>query len=834
VIEDKDIRKIWPEYSLEEEIGSGAYGRVLLLSGPQDENEPQYYAVKCVRIQPDRHAAGGPDAGGADYDGAYEQFVEYSLREVKIMKSLSDSEHIVRILEYRICRHPEEYALDLYIRMEYLTSLPEYLTYNDADEASILKMGADICLALEDCERAGILHRDIKPENIFVTESGAYKLGDFGMAGYVTMTENEYVRMGTFQYAAPEVYRREKANGLSDQYSLGIVLYRLLNRNRLPFLGDSTVRMMEEREKAFRYRMEGRELPSPGDASPAASAVILKACSFSPGQRFSSFSEFRRYLNDPEKYIEEQKRKKRIIDRISILLWSLAFCLLLVTAWIFFGKPRTGEGGPVYENAEAGSGSGEAAGEMEADPLTEGPGAAGYEEMTWHDEVLKEALRKECETYMIPFTERNLMKIDYLDLSSLPIRDFQDLSKCRNLMTLNLDQTDFSDISILQDMSEMTSLSINGCPVKDLTGIGTYMPMLESLEVSDTLIRDLSGLEGLTCLKCLYLRGTDVSDLRTLSPDVYSTLERLDISGTDIEESRYIGALKFLTHLDISDTKISSLDFCRYISSLDTCLMRNTSVTDLSPLADASSLAALDLRGNQITDFGPLEGLNLQDLIVSPIHLPDITWLLDSGQLLSLDLSLLQGMDLDEVVRALKGTSVRDLSLAGFQSDSFKVLQELDQLEGLSLSGSNVKDLSWIRGMNIRRLDLSDTDLAAEDMSVLGGAGFDTLDISDTRIEDLSWVGELQYLHSFYLADIPAADLKPLASQLYLAVLDLSGTDAEDYIFLEYLNPDLIGTENVPRSCIDTIFSIGGITCTGRLESCIYAGRYYGYNPWQI
>lgn len=136
--------------------------------------------------------------------------------------------------------------------------------------------------------------------------------------------------------------------------------------------------------------------------------------------------------------------------------------------------------------------------------------------------------------------------------------------------------------------------------------------------------------------------------------------------------------------------------------------------------------------------------------------------------------------------------------------------------------------------MNIRRLDLSDTDLAAEDMSVLGGAGFDTLDISDTRIEDLSWVGELQYLHSFYLADIPAADLKPLASQSYLAVLDLSGTDAEDYIFLEYLNPDLIGAENVPRSCIDTIFSIGGITCTGRLESCIYAGRYYGYNPWQI
>ncbi|MBQ3974600.1 MAG: serine/threonine protein kinase [Lachnospiraceae bacterium] len=294
MIEDKDIREIWPEYSLEEEIGSGAYGRVLLLSGPQDENEPQYYAVKCVRIQPDRHAAGGPDAGGADYDGAYEQFVEDSLREVKIMKSLSDSEHIVRILEYRICRHPEEYALDLYIRMEYLTSLPEYLTYNDADEASILKMGADICLALEDCERAGILHRDIKPENIFVTESGAYKLGDFGMAGYVTLTENEYVRMGTFQYAAPEVYRREKANGLSDQYSLGIVLYRLLNRNRLPFLGDSTVRMMEEREKAFRYRMEGRELPPPGDASPAASAVILKACSFSPGQRFSSFSEFRR------------------------------------------------------------------------------------------------------------------------------------------------------------------------------------------------------------------------------------------------------------------------------------------------------------------------------------------------------------------------------------------------------------------------------------------------------------------------------------------------------------------------------------------------------------
>ena len=46
----------------------------------------------------------------------------------------------------------------------------------------MLRIGIDICTALELCSKKGIVHRDIKDENIFVNEDGVFKLGDFGIA----------------------------------------------------------------------------------------------------------------------------------------------------------------------------------------------------------------------------------------------------------------------------------------------------------------------------------------------------------------------------------------------------------------------------------------------------------------------------------------------------------------------------------------------------------------------------------------------------------------------------------------------------------------------------
>ena len=165
-------------------------------------------------------------------------------------------------------------------------------------EPELLHLGVCICNALDKCERMQIVHRDVKPDNIFVTQTGDFKLGDFGIAHHFEPEKPETADAGTLLYMAPEVYRGEGADGRADLYSLGIVLYRLSNGNFEPYMDRSTrVITRKLRGEAFMKRMENpAPLPAPCDASPKFAQIILKACSFNPDNRYPSAAAMRRDL----------------------------------------------------------------------------------------------------------------------------------------------------------------------------------------------------------------------------------------------------------------------------------------------------------------------------------------------------------------------------------------------------------------------------------------------------------------------------------------------------------------------------------------------------------
>ena len=155
-----------------------------------------------------------------------------------------------------------------------------------------LEICADVCAALEFSHRHGIIHRDIKPGNVMLTQTGQVKVMDFGIAralasGATTMTQTSAV-IGTAQYLSPEQARGEAVDARSDVYAAGCVLFELLCGHP-PFVGDSPVSV------AYQHVREAPPTPSDinPDVNPAVDAIVLKALSKNPLNRYQSAAEMR-------------------------------------------------------------------------------------------------------------------------------------------------------------------------------------------------------------------------------------------------------------------------------------------------------------------------------------------------------------------------------------------------------------------------------------------------------------------------------------------------------------------------------------------------------------
>jgi tetratricopeptide (TPR) repeat protein/tRNA A-37 threonylcarbamoyl transferase component Bud32 len=113
------------------------------------------------------------------------------------------------------------------------------------DIQTVLRIGIDVCNALQYAHSQGVLHRDVKPENILITQEGTAKLMDFGLAkmlGQPSITQ-EGVIVGTVAYVAPEIALGKGADARSDLYSLGAVLYEAVT-GRPPFLGEDPIKII--------------------------------------------------------------------------------------------------------------------------------------------------------------------------------------------------------------------------------------------------------------------------------------------------------------------------------------------------------------------------------------------------------------------------------------------------------------------------------------------------------------------------------------------------------------------------------------------------------------
>jgi serine/threonine protein kinase len=257
------------------ELGSGSYGTVFKARDPQ---LGRTVAIKILRM--------GRLGDQEDLD-----------RFLREARSFAQLKHPGIVTLYEIGHDEGQY----YLVEEFVqgTTLSARMAADAVPFRDAAELLAQVCDALHVAHRQGVVHRDIKPANILLDAEGRPHLTDFGLAKVEgdekPMTHSGDI-LGTPAYMSPEQARGQAlhVDARSDVYSLGVVMYELLTRER-PFQGNRRMLILQVLEDEPRPpRQLGEKIPRDLET------ICLKAMAKSPGRRYGSASELaedlRRFL----------------------------------------------------------------------------------------------------------------------------------------------------------------------------------------------------------------------------------------------------------------------------------------------------------------------------------------------------------------------------------------------------------------------------------------------------------------------------------------------------------------------------------------------------------
>ena len=144
--------------------------------------------------------------------------------------------------------------------------------------------------ALAAAHAAGFVHRDIKPENVLVSHDGRVKVADFGLARALssgTQSVTQGMIIGTVAYLSPEQVEKGEADGRSDLYAAGILLFEMVT-GQVPHEGESPL--------SIAYQHVNSDVPPPSSLRPGlpaeVDALVVTATRRDPAQRYQSAQDF--------------------------------------------------------------------------------------------------------------------------------------------------------------------------------------------------------------------------------------------------------------------------------------------------------------------------------------------------------------------------------------------------------------------------------------------------------------------------------------------------------------------------------------------------------------
>lgn len=680
------LEPFWESWYIESLIGEGSYGSVYKIY--KEEFGRRYYsALKIISLPKTENEEKDILSESTDIGTASQYLYEVAeviYKEIQIMEELKGRTNIVSFEDHKIVPKENGIGYHILIRMELLTSLNDYVQEFGMTTRTLLKLGKDLCTALEICQKRNIIHRDIKPVNIFVSEDGDFKLGDFGIARQLEGVESGLSVKGTYGYMAPEVYRGDTYDERVDIYSLGMVMYYYLNNKRAPFMStENGVLRFSEKQEALKKRFRGDEIPAPKNGEKELVDQILKACQYEADDRFATATEFYQALDKVniteevtlfEKSTVTRQEGQSPVNQNSVEQNPIEQNPVNSdegTVYLNAGsngkhtknKPKNTYGqNNTYETKNTSEPEKDIDEEFESTPLlNHEPENDIYMEDTNATVLVKPSetnpKEKPGKTYQ---GQTNQNQTNQSESSHTQTAKRKNKSASRILkivipIAIVIAVIVGVTLGVTQKQVKKSNLESTILAFNDKTGVGTEMAqyvkkiMVVTNEVNPpedegNKTNETEKPEKEYALDLSNKKQKDYSKIKDISKVTSLIMKDNALTTTSgLEKAIY------LTYLDLENNKIKDIEGIKGLKSLNFLNLMNNNIKDVSALSELKNLNILILSNNQIKDISDLSALNA----VTEIRL-------DHNKDLK-DISVLKNFK-DLQIIDLSGTSVKDIS----------------------------------------------------------------------------------------------------------------------------------------------------------------------------
>lgn len=311
------LNPVFGEWYTYKQIGSGTDGKVFTIYKEKYNGEREYSILKIIRLGDNRNERKLFEADNKTFsseDEYFDNLINKITENIDKVKKSDASKFIVKYEDIELRRASDGKGRLILLKLENAKSLSEITKELTFTPEEILRLGINICSALAKCREFGYIYPNLKPENIMFTEDGRCKLGDFGTFSCLEPAKTSVSYKRTQYYMAPEFIKSGNINCTADTYSLGLVLYMLSNRNRLPFTEPYPEKVtVNSLNEATQKRMSAHQLERPKFASDELWCIIRKACNYNPNKRYFSPEQM---LSDLKNALEKKPFDEPKFDEV--------------------------------------------------------------------------------------------------------------------------------------------------------------------------------------------------------------------------------------------------------------------------------------------------------------------------------------------------------------------------------------------------------------------------------------------------------------------------------------------------------------------------------------